>query len=542
MFRFLSSSLLFSLLATGESADESLRRREQVTPLIVGGSPASHNDYPWFVSLTQGCGGTLVHEDIVLTAAHCNSGGFSAIVGPSRTSTGVSSKVSHPEYNSRSFRNDFMILKLGRAFPSISLPNVNTNGGTPSGTRDIVVMGYGATSEGGSQSNTFMEVTLQHVPYSQCNAAYDGDIDQGTMFCAGVDGGGRDSCQGDSGGPLVIGNNLVGVVSWGIGCAREEYPGVNARVSAVAPWIDNWICCLSSSPPGGCTCDDSFGEVEDNGGGGAGGGFCFSGDNNVEVENRGHVLMSQLHVGDRVLTSSAEGVKIYEPIYAFGHHHETFEATFIKLIAESGRWLELTVAHLLHIKGKAHPVRADSVQIGDRLVSSDGKSMPVTRIKEIRRKGIFAPLTESGTLVVNDIQASSYVSLQENADEFVQLGSINMPLSQADISHLWMAPLRTLCTLSNQSLQMCHATNEDTGMSPWVGLGFSYAAWGQAQNIWVQPFLFAVTLLGLALARLLEVATILPAPTMARMALTGLVAYFLRGVRFNIRQIGRAHV
>jgi secreted trypsin-like serine protease len=57
------------------------------------------------------------------------------------------------------------------------------------------------------------------------------------MVCAGVDGGGRDACQGDSGGPLVVAGRLVGLVSWGNGCALAGYPGVYTRVSAMADLV-----------------------------------------------------------------------------------------------------------------------------------------------------------------------------------------------------------------------------------------------------------------------------------------------------------------
>lgn len=71
-----------------------------------------------------------------------------------------------------------------------------------------------------------------------CNTSYSrygGVTDR--MICAGLQQGGKDACQGDSGGPLVNKDTLVGVVSWGYGCAVPNYPGVYSRVSSVRDWI-----------------------------------------------------------------------------------------------------------------------------------------------------------------------------------------------------------------------------------------------------------------------------------------------------------------
>ena len=128
-----------------------------------------------------------IHPDIVLSAAHCNANRFELLVGPNRERVSFVSKKVHPNYRDR--KNDFLVIKLARSFPSITLPKINSDGSVPSGSQSIVVVGYGATQEGGDQSSSFREVTLNHIPHSACAAAYGeagAAVDQTTMFCAGM--------------------------------------------------------------------------------------------------------------------------------------------------------------------------------------------------------------------------------------------------------------------------------------------------------------------------------------------------------------------
>ena len=104
---------------------------------------------------------------------------------------------------------------------------------------------------GGMAPNDLQWVAVPTVTYDQCSEPYNNGITD-SMICAGLPEGEKDSCQGDSGGPFVCRNDdnkavLTGVVSFGIGCALPDYPGVYARVTAVLDWVkasmvsSNWL-------------------------------------------------------------------------------------------------------------------------------------------------------------------------------------------------------------------------------------------------------------------------------------------------------------
>ncbi|CAG0899025.1 unnamed protein product [Darwinula stevensoni] len=113
---------------------------------------------------------------------------------------------------------------------------------------NVTVTGWGAVGEGSSKSKVLQGVTVPLVNYTLCSQSY---LDVTTLnsnvhICAGLDGGGKDACQGDSGGPLVQKeadgkNYLVGVVSFGLGCARPKYYGIYTRVSTYVNWIHSIV-------------------------------------------------------------------------------------------------------------------------------------------------------------------------------------------------------------------------------------------------------------------------------------------------------------
>jgi len=152
----------------------------------------------------------------------------------------VAEIINHPDYDSRTTDNDYAILRLSQAvtFTNEVAPAClpADTGATYAGVL-ATVTGWGTLSSGGNQPTALQEVDVTVTTNTECNNAY-GSI-TANMICAADSG--KDSCQGDSGGPLIAAENgrqaLIGVVSWGRGCAFEGFPGVYARVTEKMSWI-----------------------------------------------------------------------------------------------------------------------------------------------------------------------------------------------------------------------------------------------------------------------------------------------------------------
>ena len=144
--------------------------------------------------------------------------------------------AAHHRYHHRTHANDIALLRttspITRGRP-IALPTSNAR---PSGTA-AVATGWGTTSEGGRRSSDLLATTLDVLPESSCARTYSANYRSDVMLCAGHMPGGRDTCQGDSGGPLAQSGVLIGITSFGRGCARSNTPGVYTRVSHFVDWI-----------------------------------------------------------------------------------------------------------------------------------------------------------------------------------------------------------------------------------------------------------------------------------------------------------------
>jgi secreted trypsin-like serine protease len=225
-----------------------------VSPMVVGGSPAAKGEFPWMVRLSMGCGGAMYSEQLVLTAAHCvngtgNNTGITASYGMvdlqdssavKRTSTYV---YKNPGYGT-STGGDWAFVKLASPITGAALLPIAKTKDYDTGT--FTIAGWGDTSEGGSSSRYLLKAQVPFVDDTTCKNAgsYYSDLIFNAEICAGnMANGGVDTCQGDSGGPMFRrdSNNAwiqVGIVSHGDGCARPNAPGVYTEVSSFAAAID----------------------------------------------------------------------------------------------------------------------------------------------------------------------------------------------------------------------------------------------------------------------------------------------------------------
>ncbi|XP_030649808.1 transmembrane protease serine 9-like [Chanos chanos] len=268
VFRAVCIVFLIALLSKGTHSQldgkSKMCGQPPLNPRIVGGQDAPPGAWPWQVSLhvfgRHFCGGSLINKDWVLSAAHCfqsiTASQVTVFLGrqsqqgsnPNEVSRTVPQIISHPDYSSVTSSNDIALLRLSS---SVTFSNyvrpvcLAAAGSTFYNGTDSWVTGWGRTAEGGPLPSTLQEVQVPVVGNRQCNCLYGVGSITDNMLCAGLLAGGKDSCQGDSGGPMVSkqGSRWIqsGVVSFGRGCARPNFPGVYARVSQYQDWINSQI-------------------------------------------------------------------------------------------------------------------------------------------------------------------------------------------------------------------------------------------------------------------------------------------------------------
>ncbi|XP_061395519.1 seminase-like, partial [Musca vetustissima] len=215
-----------------------------VSGRIVGGDLTTIDKVPYMVQIwckgKFNCGGALLTRRFVLSAAHCfknvTPSDLFVVAGATTLSEtgGIRSnviKIMMPaSFSTATMDNDVAVLKLATALhgpntQTIGLYNDNLKIG-----QQVEISGWGRTSEMGDVSFQLRTIRVPVLARPQCRQQYSKYIAlTKNMFCAGLPGA-KDSCSGDSGGPVVANGKICGIVSFGVGCARQGLPGVYTKI------------------------------------------------------------------------------------------------------------------------------------------------------------------------------------------------------------------------------------------------------------------------------------------------------------------------
>lgn len=238
----------------------------------MGGDRTTFGDWPWQVLVKEStwlglftknkCGGVLISDQHVLTAAHCQPGFLASLLvelgehdltGPTELMATTRKKVKrvvvHKDYKAPTFENDIAILELESPIERkphivpICLPEISEE----FEGRMAIVSGWGRLEYGGNVPNVLHQVSVPIMNNTKCqtmftNSGHKKKVRE-SFLCAGYDLGKKDSCEGDSGGPLMVQQPdtrwiLAGTVSHGIKCAYPDLPGVYMRMTYYKPWIE----------------------------------------------------------------------------------------------------------------------------------------------------------------------------------------------------------------------------------------------------------------------------------------------------------------
>lgn len=243
--------------------------------MIVGGTVADPGYWPWQVAVLDRkkrliCGGTLISNEFILTAAHCVTNYMNIVAGEYNLiekegyeqERRVVRAFKHPQYNKNNVDNDIALLKVD---PPLEYTQKVWPACLPEPSEELKpeliakIVGWGAYSyqrqpDGKPQvlrDDTLRQADVPVVDFEECKNSYGDDLESHHVICAGYKEGGADSCAGDSGGPLLIEKDnrwhVYGVTSFGDECGKEGKYGIYSKTSAYVQWIRRIVIKFTSS-------------------------------------------------------------------------------------------------------------------------------------------------------------------------------------------------------------------------------------------------------------------------------------------------------
>jgi len=193
-------------------------------------------------------------------------------------------------------------------------------------------------------------------------------------------------------------------------------------------------------------------------------GFCFSSLMKVREESKGIIPIYQVQVGDKVRVDT-KGT--YDYVTSWSHYQPDKNAIFLQVTAGKEAMIELSSDHMIFVNNNHRAIPASQLKLGDTLLSGGKKVNAVTKIQSVMRKGQFAPLTKTGTILVNDVYSSVYVSLTNS--EFLEI------IPGLSISMQWVA--HTFTTLLQKCASSEEQYNKETGLANWIETPLKFSTW-----------------------------------------------------------------
>ena len=201
--------------------------------------------------------------------------------------------------------------------------------------------------------------------------------------------------------------------------------------------------------------------------------FCFPGDMVTMGVEGSQIPLKDLQVGDYI----QDGEASFSRVYTFGHYDKEVKGSYLQIFSgDDSPALELSPEHMVYAGKGRQAVPAGSLQVGDLLLLERGSFVSITNIQTVRRRGAYAPFTESGKLVVNGVMASSYIAMEHD---------LSKAISNQWLAHLFQAPHR-ICTRFGR----CAESYTEDGISYYVAGLYKAAKWWLKQTHVIKVALF----------------------------------------------------